>query len=204
MTTDATKGNFNAQEITSPAGGVIQSLLALPGQKVQAGALLFVVQILDPVWVRVPVYVGDLAKLATDREADIRGVADAPGAPARRGKPVLAPPSGDPLAATVNIYYEVENKDGLLRTGQRVGVTLPLQGEDENLTVPRASLVRDIHGNTWVYVKTGDHAFSRRLIMVDRVVGDLAVVANGKLKPGDKVVTDGAAELFGAEFGGFK
>ena len=83
-------------------------------------------------------------------------------------------------------------------------MTLPLQGEDENLTVPRASLVRDIHGNTWVYVKTGDHAFSRRLIMVDRIVGDLAVVASGKLKPGDKVVTAGTAELFGAEFGGFK
>lgn len=204
VTTDATKGSFNAQEITSPAGGVIQSLLALPDQKVQAGAPLFVVQILDPVWVRVPVYVGDLAKLAPDREAEVRGVADAPSAPARRGKPIIAPPSGDPLAATVNIYYEVENKDGLLRTGQRVGVTLPLQGEDENLTVPRGSLVRDIHGNTWVYVKTGDHAFSRRLTMIDRVVGDLAVVANAKLKPGDKVVTEGTAELYGAEFGGFK
>jgi membrane fusion protein, heavy metal efflux system len=201
---DPKKGNINAQEITSPVDGVIQSLLALPGQMVQAGAPLFIVQILDPVWVRVPVYVGDLAKLASDRDTEVRGLADAPGASASRGKPVLAPPSGDPLAVTVNIYYEVENKDGLLRTGQRVGVTLPLQGEDENLIVPSASLVRDIHGNTWVYVKTGDHAFSRRLIMVDRVVGDLAVVAGGKIKPGDKVVTEGTAELFGAEFGGFK
>jgi RND family efflux transporter MFP subunit len=201
---DPKNGNINAQEIKSPADGALQSLLALPGQMVQAGAPLFVVQILDPVWVRVPVYVGDLAKLASDRDAEVRGLADEPGAPGRRGKPILAPPSGDPLAATVNIYYQVENKDSLLRTGQRVGVTLPLKGEDENLTVPRASLVRDIHGNAWVYLKTGDHAFSRRLIMVDRVVGDLAVVASGKLKPGDKVVTDGTAELFGAEFGGFK
>ena len=40
--------------------------------------------------------------------------------------------------------------------------------------------------------------------MVDRIVGDLAVVANSKLKPGDKVVTEGTAEFFGAEFGGFK
>jgi RND family efflux transporter MFP subunit len=197
-------GQFNAQEITSPANGVIQQLLALPGQKVQAAAPLFIVQILDLVWVRVPIYVGDLAKLATDREAEIRGVADVAGAPARHGTPIPAPPSGDPLAATVNVYYQVENKDGLLRTGQRVGVTLPLQGEDENLVVPLASLVRDIHGNAWVYVKAGDHAYSRRLIMVDRVVGDLAVVASGKVKPGDKVVTAGAAELFGAEFGGFK
>jgi multidrug efflux pump subunit AcrA (membrane-fusion protein) len=159
---------------------------------------------LDPVWVRVPVYVGELTKVSADRNAEIQGVADLPGAPARRGEPISAPPSGDPLAATVNIYYEVANKDGLLRTGQRVGVTLPLQGDDENLTVPRASVVRDIHGNTWVYVKTGDHAYSRRLTMIDRIVGDVAVVASGKIKPGDKVVTTGTAELFGAEFGGFK
>jgi RND family efflux transporter MFP subunit len=201
---NAAKGNFNAQAMTAPTDGVIQSLQALPGQKVQAGAILFAVQILDPVWVRVPIFVGDLARLAIDRDAEIGGVSDAPGAASRRGKPVPAPPSGDPLAATVNVFYEVENKDSRLRTGQRVGVTLPLQGEDQSLTVPRSSLVRDIHGNAWVYEKTGDHAYSRRLIMVDRVVGEDAVLAAGKIKPAAKVVTAGAAELFGAEFGGFK
>jgi multidrug efflux pump subunit AcrA (membrane-fusion protein) len=204
VTDDAAKGNFNAQAIAAPATGVIQSLQAMPGQKVQAGAVLFGVQMLDPVWVRVPIFVGDLAGLAIDRDAEVGGVSDAPGAPTRRGKPVPAPPSGDPLATAVNVFYEVENKDGRLRTGQRVGVTLPMEGADENLTVPRGSLVRDVHGNAWVYEKTGDHAYSRRLVMVDRVVGDLAVLASGKLKPGAKVVTDGAAELFGAEFGGFK
>jgi RND family efflux transporter MFP subunit len=201
---NAANGQFNAQDITSPTDGVIQSLLALPDQKVQAAAPLFVVQVLDPVWVRVPVYVGELARLASDRDAEIRGVADPPSAPARRAKPISAPPSGDPLAVTVNIYYQVENKDGLLRPGQRVGATLPLQGGDETLTVPAGSLERDIHGNTWVYVKSGEHAYSRRLVMVERIVGDLATLATGKVKPGDKVVTVGAAELFGAEFGGFK
>jgi RND family efflux transporter MFP subunit len=197
-------GQFNAQDIISPINGVIQSLPAQPGQRVPAAAPLFIVQILDPVWVRVPIYVGDLAKLASDRDAEIRGVADVPGAPARRGRPIAAPPSGDPLNATVNIFYRAENKDSSLRTGERVGVTVPLKGEDENLTVPLAALVRDIHGNAWVYTKTGDHAYSRRLLMVDRTVGDLAIVASGKIKPGDQVVTTGAAELFGAEFGGFK
>ena len=89
---DAKKGNFNAQEITSPADGVIQSLLALPGQMVQAGAPLFVVQILDPVWVRVPVYVGDLAKLASDRDAEVRGLADAPAPPRAAASRSWPPP----------------------------------------------------------------------------------------------------------------
>ena len=80
-------------------------------------------------------------------------------------------------------------------------MTLPLKGEDESLAVPRAALIRDIHGGAWVYEKTGDHAYARRRVLVDRVVGDLAVLASGP-KPGAKVVTDGAAELFGTEFGG--
>jgi RND family efflux transporter MFP subunit len=206
VATDANSGagDFNSQVIASPAGGVLQNLHALPGQKVAAGALLFDVASLDPIWVKVPIYVGDLAKLAIDRDAGVGGLADSPGADARRGKPVIAPAMGNPLTATVDVYYEVENKDGRLRPGERVGVTLPMKGADESLTVPRASLIRDIHGNAWVYEKTGDHAFSRRRVLVDRVVDDLAVLDSGNLKPGVQVVADGAAEIFGAEFGGFK
>ena len=158
---------------------------------------------LDPVWVKVPVYVGDLARLATDQEATVGGLADVPGSSSKRAKPVPAPPSGDPLAATVNVFYEVENQDGSLQPGQRVGVTLPLRGEEESLVVPRAALLRDIHGGAWVYEKTAPHTFARRRVVVERVVGDLAALASGP-KPGAKVVTDGAAELFGAEFGGGK
>ena len=82
-------------------------------------------------------------------------------------------------------------------------MTLPLHGDEESLIVPLASLLRDIHGGAWVYEKTGDHTYARRRVLVDRVVGDLAVLASGP-KPGAKVVTDGAAEIFGTEFGGGK
>ena len=136
-----------------------------------------------------------LRRLATDRPAAVGGLADAPGAPGERpAKPVVAPPSGDPLAATVNVFYEVANADGRFRPGERVGVTLPLKGEDESLTVPRSALIRDIHGGAWVYEKVKPHAYARRRVLVDRVVGDLAVLASGP-KPGAKVVTVGAAEL---------
>ena len=81
--------------------------------------------------VRVPVYVGDLERLATDREAGVGGVSDPPGVNVRPARPVPAPPSGDPLAATVHLYYEAANADHALRPGQRVGVTLPLKGEEQ-------------------------------------------------------------------------
>jgi RND family efflux transporter MFP subunit len=199
----ARSGSMATQTIDAPVDGMVQNLHAQVGQKVAAGAILFDVADLDPVWVKVPVYVGDLERLATDREAGVGGVSDPPGVNVRPARPVPAPPSGDPLAATVHLYYEVANGDNSLRPGQRVGVTLPLKGDEQSLVVPRSALVRDIQGGSWVYESAGPHAYARRRVFVDRVVGDLASLTSGP-KPGTKVVSEGAAELFGTEFGGSK
>ena len=62
---------------------------------------------------------------------------------------------------------------------------------------------KNIHGGSWVYENVGFHSFARRRVFVDRIVGDLAALTSGP-KPGAKVVSTGAAELFGTEFGGTK
>jgi multidrug efflux pump subunit AcrA (membrane-fusion protein) len=103
----------------------------------------------------------------------------------------------------VHLFYQVDNHDGAFRPGQRVGVTLPLSGEEASLVVPRSALVRDAHGGSWVYVNISPHAYARQRVFVDRVVGDLAALTNGP-KVGAKVVSQGVAELYGAEFGGLK
>jgi RND family efflux transporter MFP subunit len=193
------------QTVNAPSSGMIQNVSVQPNQIVAAGAPLFQLESLDPVWVKVAVFVGDVPRVDPKRPAEIGGLSDAPGAPGSKpGKPVAAPPAGDPLAATVHLFYEVTNKDRALRPGERVGVTLPLKGQDESLTVPRAALYHDLHGGTWVYEKVAAHKYARRRVLLDRVVGDLAVLASAPLKPGAEVVTDGAAELYGTEFGGGK
>jgi cobalt-zinc-cadmium efflux system membrane fusion protein len=200
---DPNAGDQTALSFKSPVKGILQNLHAQIGQPVPAGAILFTVAEMDPIWVKVPVYVGDLDRLATDRAAGVGSLSDAPGVKVRTAQPVPAPPSGDPLAATVNVFYEVENHDQALRPGQRVGVTLPMRGEETSLVVPLSALVRDAHGGTWVYVNTSQHAYVRQRVFVDRVVGDLAALTSGP-KVGAKVVTQGVAELYGAEFGGLK
>ncbi len=196
-------GALDPVPIAAEGGGLLRNLFVAPGQKVAAGATLFDVVNLDPVHVRVPVYVGDFAKIDDSRPAEVGDVANTPGAPVRPARRVADPPAGDPLAATVDLFFEVENKDGGLRPGQRVGVTLPLKGTKSGLAVPRASLLRDIDGGTWVYESLDKHKYARRRVRVEAVVGDVASLSAGP-KPGAKVVTDGAAELFGVEFGGGK
>jgi hypothetical protein len=153
------------------------------------------------VWVRVPVYVGELKVIDAAKEARIGSVEERPGQTSLLAKPVVAPPSANALAATVDLFYQVES--GVLRPGHRVSVSLPLRGHAESLVVPWAAIIHDIHGNTWVYENIAPQTFARRRVQVVRVVGNDAVLASGP-KPGTKVVTDGAAELFGAEFGSGK
>jgi RND family efflux transporter MFP subunit len=196
-------GGMTTLTFKAPIKGILQNLHAQVGQPVPAGAVLFDVAELDPIWVKVPVYVGDLERLATDRPAGVGSLAAAPGVNVRSARPVPAPPQGDPVAMTVFLFYEVENPDRSLRPGQRVGVTLPLSGDEDSLAVPRSALIRDALGGTWVYETIAPHTYARRRVFVDRVVGDLAALVSGP-KPGAKVVIQGAAELYGAEFGGQK
>ena len=189
--------------LRAPADGVLINVNVQVGQQVPSGSILFEVADLDPMYVRVPVFVGEEESIATDQNAAIGGLADAPGRPTRPAKPVRTTPSANSLATTVDLYYEVGNADGRLRPGQRVGVTLPLKGEAESLVVPYAAILYDLNGGAWVYESLGKHAFARRRVIVDHVVAAEAVLAMAP-KPGTLVVTDGAAELFGTEFAGSK
>lgn len=186
--------------IESPISGVLQRILALPGQAVYAGAPLFEVARYDPIWIRVPVYVGDLSSIDPTRPALIAGLTGLRNDAPRTARPVAAPPSANPGTATVDLFYELENKGGELRPGHAVSATLPSTQKEESLVVPWASVLHDIHGGSWVYENSAPHVYTRRRVQVRHVIGEQAVLASGP-KVDVLVVTDGAAELFGTELG---
>ena len=87
-----------------------------------------------------------------------------------------------------------------LRPGQRVGVTIPLRTPSDSRAIPWPAVLHDIHGGTWVYEQIQPHTFRRTRVQVRYVVDGVAAVAQGP-EPGAEIVTAGAAELFGTEFG---
>ena len=180
--------------VRSPQDGLLRQMHAVNGQTVAAGAPLFEVVSFDPVWIRVPVYSGDVNSLA-------------PNAPARVGarvaQPVAAPPTADPLAVTSDLYFQLPNPGPALRPGERLSVTLQLRGREQSLQLPWSAVLHDIHGGTWVYEITAPNVFVRRRVEVSYVSGSTAVLARGP-RPGVKVVAAGAAELYGTEFGAGK
>ena len=69
--------------------------------------------------------------------------------------------------------------------------------------MPRASLLHDAFGGTWVYEAAAARKYIRKRVQVTDIVDAFAVLSAGPA-PGTRVVTDGSAELFGAEFGAGK
>ena len=190
----------DALPIVSPQDGVMREVRVGVGQAVSSGAVLFQVDSVSPVWVRVPVYVGDLATIARNRPASVSALSAQPGGTAVAASPVTGPRSANPDAATSDLYYELPNASGALRPGQRVAVSLPLQGTEESLVAPWSAVLHDMHGGTWVYENTAPHVYARRRVEVRYVSDGLAVLARGPA-PGTKVVSVAAIEIFGTEFG---
>jgi multidrug efflux pump subunit AcrA (membrane-fusion protein) len=197
---DVEKGTSSPLAVESPKAGLLRNISAMPGQNVPSGAILFEVFNPAQVWVRVPVYVGDLNEVDPNGVAQVGGLAARPGTAGLPASPVTAPPTANPLTGTADFYFALDNQKAGLRPGERVGVTIPLRDKEESLTVPWSAVVHDINGGAWVYERTGDRTYVRRRVIVRYVHGDTAVLANGPT-PGTKVVTAGAAELFGMEMG---
>ena len=187
--------------LEAPEDGLLRNVSALPGQSVPAGAALFEVVDLSTVWVRVPLPVGDLDEVSRAEPARVGKPGVAHESKLQTAKPVVAPPSANPLAMTLDLFYELPNPAGTLIPGQRLEVQLPLADSRESLTVPRSAIATDIHGGTWVYEPTVTaRTFVRRRVVVAHVLGDDAVLSAGPAA-GAKVVVAGAQGLFGAETG---
>lgn len=189
-----------AVPVNAPRDGMIQKVFVSPGQTVTAGAPLFEVVNLATVWIRVPVYVGDLRLINRNQSARVHWMNESPGSPSRQARPVNAPPTANPQNDTADLYFELANADGSLRPGQKMGVTLSERSTEESLVVPWSAVLHDTIGGAWVYENIGPLVYARRRVEVRRVVNSLAVLARGPAV-GAKVVTAGAAELFGTEFG---
>ena len=84
---------------------------------------------------------------------------------------------------------------------QRLGVTTTeVAVSGGTASVPYSAIVYDKTGATWTYTNPTALEFTRSEVVVDHVAAGVAYLDEGP-EPGTKVVTVGAAELWGAETG---
>jgi len=195
----AEAGSIRARdEATQQVAAANAALAAASGQRRALGAAVAGLAGAGAIWVRAQVPAADLARIDRTAAAAVRPVGSRASVAAQ---PVQGPATATPGAASVDLYYSPAAR-GSLRLGERVLVDLAELGTAgaAALDVPASAILTDINGGEWVYVETAAGTYERRRVEVARITGGRAVLARG-LEPGARVVTAGAAELFGTEFG---
>jgi hypothetical protein len=81
--------------------------------------------------------------------------------------------------------------------------TVAAQSDGKRTVIPYAAVLYDPDGRTWTYTSPEQLVFVRKDIRVDRIDGDSAILTAGP-SPGTAVVTVGADELWGVEYGGIE
>ena len=186
--------------IPAPQDGILRQIYVGTGQVVTSGAALFEIADLDEVWIRVPIYVGDISRVMMNTPVKVQAWN---GGRIRPAKPAPALPSADPANSTADLFYQLDNRDMSWRPGEKVSVILSSQGQESRLQVPWSAILLDVHGSAWLYENTAPQTYVRYRVEVDRVLDGTAILVRGP-KPGAKVVSTGAAELYGTEFGAGK
>jgi RND family efflux transporter MFP subunit len=185
--------------VTAPIDGIVNAVQAAVGQTVTAGANLVQLAQLNRLWVRVPVYAGDARGLDLDEGASILRLGDPPDAPGVMARRVAAPPSATPAASAIDVTFELPSRSGL-QPGERVQARLAGHATRSGDVISAGALLHDIHGGAWVYERTAPRVYTRRRVEVEDTIGGFALLARGPA-PGKEIVTQGAAELYGVEFG---
>lgn len=99
----------------------------------------------------------------------------------------------DTTTGTITLKASFPNTTGTLWAGEFVATSLKLFTEQDALVVP-AQAVQTGQQGTYVYVIDSTGAARQRAVSVERVAGQVTVIASG-LTAGERVVTDGQSRL---------
>ena len=109
-TVEDEQGGLGTVPLLAPFAGRVQRLLVAPGQSVAASTPLFEVFDDDPLWIRVPVYAGDLDQVDRNRPATMHRLDAAADAPGLDVTFIDGPPAADPAAATVDLFLRLPER----------------------------------------------------------------------------------------------
>lgn len=177
-------------EIRSPIDGVVTDRPLWPGETPAAGTPLLTLMDMSSVTARahipqeqaVQLKAGDAAVLTTSDGQIVNG------------KVSLVSPALDAGSTTVEVWVEAANKDGKLRPGSTVQMSMTARTIADAIAVPSESLVKTPEGDTALMVVAADHKAYLTPVEVGVRSGDMAQITKG-LKEGQTVVTTGAYGL---------
>ena len=184
----ALSANYTVQ---APISGTVARVAKAQGEQVTPGEAILEVVNLDVVWVEVPIFEQDLARLGPS----VRAVFSTPAAPEREfaGRVIDLGSVIHRESRSATLVFEVPNPRRALRIGQQANVRLEAGERVEAFMIPKQAVV-EAEGKRFVYVLRSGEEFERREVTVGDEHGDRVAVLQG-LKGGERVVTQGAWQL---------
>lgn len=179
--------------IVSPISGLIVSSTLVRGSSVQAGAELMRVGNPNAIWLVARVPEAMAAKIGAPGGLDVTRF-DAPEALiiGQQLRLVSAGRFVDPETRTMEVIFASNGANGF-KPGSRLSGRLRTGNSAQSLAVPAAAIIEE-GGQTVVYVQVEGETFERRIVARGTASGNLVAIT-GDVKPGERVVTVGAAAV---------
>ena len=177
--------------VVAPFDGTLIKRNVAVGDQVTESSPLFRLANLDKVWVIASVFEKDMGRVAVGQPAGVTLAAY----PGRRFEGTVTWISDvlDEKSRTLKIRVEVDNGERLLKPGSFARVTVTPPDQRAGLVVPAPAVQRE-KDQTVVFVAEGDGVFKSQAVKVGERSRDAVEIVAG-LKPGERVVTNGAFAL---------
>ena len=189
--TPTTSVSDSEYDVRAPISGTIVRVNKSAGEQVAPGEAIIEVVALDVVWVEAPIFERDLGKLARQGSAVFKTTAfpekEFQGRLVDIGKVV------DEQTRTATAIFEVINRSEELSIGMQADLRLDGGPAASVLLVPREAVL-DNEGKKIVYVLLSGEEFERRDVVLGDEYGGKVAILSG-IKPGERVVTQGAYQL---------
>jgi membrane fusion protein, heavy metal efflux system len=192
----ALSGGVGVQTLSSNLAGTVVLAKATSGEQVPEGTELFRIVDLGTLWIDVRVPEADVTRALGER-AQMALVTDT--STRFEGRRVAVSSLVDPATRTVQVIFEVDNKDRRLRVGALVDVAVSQGALVESVVVPSPALL-DRNGHPVVVVKTGPETFEVRAVALGpRAAGSVGITSG--IRAGERVVVEGAMTVLMAAGG---
>lgn len=176
----------------APVAGEIVERLVGPGQLLQGGATqCFTISNTNTVWVLVNVYQSDLPNVHIGDSVEINTEAYPQ---LFHGKISYIAPSMDPTTRTLQARIVADNPGKKLKKDMYVTVLVNAGSIPDAITVPDAAVLRDTENLPFVYVRTTENQFARRLVTLGQSNQGRTQIASG-LQEGEHVAANGSLFL---------
>lgn len=176
--------------IRSPITGTVVEKLIQPGQLLQAGTTpVFTVADLSKVWVMGHIFDTDLGAVHLGDTAQVTGAGRT-----LSGRVDNIAAEVDPNTRSIAVRIVVDNPGEFLKRQMYVAVRIDDHHEAQGLLLPVSAILQDDENLPYVYVEQTDGSFARAHVNLGYRSGDRTSILGG-LRPGQRVVTDGALFL---------